>query len=100
MPTGWRSCSRRPTPPSRTVKRDMWIERKVREYGSLDVLGPMTAADLRELVRLGDESPVAPGFALLEQGGRSRWAYVILGGRALVVCDGAVTGHLGPGDVV
>ena len=43
---------------------------------------------------------MAPGFALVEQGRRSRWAYVILGGSALVVRDGMVTGHLGRGDVV
>ena len=37
------------------MKRDMWIDQKVKEYGSLDVLGPMSAADLRELVRLADD---------------------------------------------
>ena len=82
------------------MKRDRWTERKIDEYRSIDGLRSMSAADLRELVRLGDESAAAPGFALLEQGRRSRWAYVILGGSALVVTDGLVTGRLERGDVI
>ena len=38
-----------------------------------------------ELLKLADESGVAPGFALMEQGQQIRWAYLLLGGTALVV---------------
>src|SRR5687768_2495197 len=81
-------------------KRDSWHDRKIEELGRVGMLATLSTSDLDDLIRLADESAVAPGYALLEQGRRARWAYLLLDGSALAVQDGAIVGKLGSGDLI
>src|SRR3954462_9128349 len=83
-----------------TWQRDKWEQGKVEELRRLEPLRQCSATELRRLIQLSDESAVPPGFALVQQGMRTQWAYLVLDGTALALHDGLVAATIGAGEFI